>query len=228
MLNFTPAETSANIVSAKESFLASGRLDAEYYHPKYEDYRKLITGYANGWDTVANLCRLKDGNYNPESDANYRYIELANIGKMGDITGCSHSRGEELPSRARRMVRKGNVIVSSIEGSLDSCALVTKAYDGSLCSTGFYVVDSHVINPETLLLLFKSVPVRNLMKRGCSGTILSAIGKDEFSSLPLPLIPEKAQREIAERLQQSMSLRNEAERLLEEAKFQVEQAIETA
>ena len=80
------------------------------------------------------------------------------------------SKGKDLPTRARRIVEQGDVIVSSIEGSLSSCALITKEYDQSLCSTGFYVLRSSVLNPETLLTLFKSFPLQQLMKKGCSGT----------------------------------------------------------
>lgn len=157
----------------------------------------------------------------------YKYIELADIGKSGEITGCNEQTGEELPTRARRIVHKGDVIVSSIEGSLDSCALVTDEYDGALCSTGFYVLKSHLINPETLLVLFKSLPVQSLMKKGCSGTILTAIGKSEFEKIPIPLIRQEVQDEIAKHIQKSCELRMEAMQLLENAKLTIETAIET-
>lgn len=118
------------------------------------------------------------------------------------------------------------MIVSSIEGSLDSCALVTDEYDGALCSTGFYVLKSHQHNPETLLTLFKSLPIQNLMKKGCSGTILTAIGKSEFEKIPIPLIRQEVQDEIAKHVKKSFELRMEAMQLLENAKLTVETIIE--
>lgn len=54
----------------------------------------------------------------------YKYIELSNIGKSGEISNVDTLVGAELPTRARRIVKKGQVIVSSIEGSLESCALI--------------------------------------------------------------------------------------------------------
>ena len=51
----------------------------------------------------------------------------------------------------------GDVIVSSIEGSLDSIALIRGEYDQALCSTGFHVVNSQTFNSETLLVLLKSI-----------------------------------------------------------------------
>lgn len=118
------------------------------------------------------------------------------------------------------------MIVSSIEGSLDSCALVTDEYDRALCSTGFYVLKSHQHNPETLLTLFKSLPIQNLMKKGCSGTILTAIGKSEFEKIPIPLIRQEVQDEIAKHVKKSFELHMEAMQLLENAKLTVENIIE--
>ena len=176
---------------------------------------------------MANLCFVNDKNFNPSDDIEYKYVELSNIGNSGEITGCTTSIGAELPSRARRLVHTNDVIVSSIEGSLQSVALVTNEYDKAICSTGFYVVNSKTINPETLLVLFKSEPMQNLLKQGCSGTILTAIGKTEFQNLVMPKIRKEVQTEISDYVQKSMSLRIEAKQLLESAKLKVEDAIST-
>ena len=225
--NWQPNNTPANIKQLKESFLASGRLDAEYYQTKYEDYAGFIRKYKNGFDVLGNVCSLNEKNFNPEDDIKYNYIELSNIGNSGEITGCTSAIGAELPSRARRLVHTNDVIVSSIEGSLQSVALVTDEYDKAICSTGFYVVKSETINPETLLVLFKSEPMQNLLKQGCSGTILTAIGRNELQNIVMPKIRNEVQKEIAEYVQKSISLRKEAKQLLENAKLQVEDAIST-
>ena len=227
MANFAANPDAYNIKTLKESFLETGRFDSEYYLPKYEDYIELVHSYPNGYDLIGNVCDIKDNNYTPVNGIQYKYIELANIGKSGEITGCNEQAGEELPTRARRIVHKGDVIVSSIEGSLDSCALVTDEYDRALCSTGFYVLKSHQHNPETLLTLFKSLPIQNLMKKGCSGTILTAIGKSEFEKIPIPLIRQEVQDKIAKHVKKSFELRMEAMQLLENAKLTVENIIET-
>lgn len=226
MQDFAANPDAYNVNTLKESFLESGRIDAEYYLPKYEDYVKAVSTYAGGVAPLGADCTINDRNYTPDHGVRYRYIELANIGKSGDITGCTYENGEELPTRARRIVTQGDVIVSSIEGSLSSCALVTDDYDHALCSTGFYVVRSAQINSETLLTLFNSFPVQQLLKKGCSGTILTGIGKQEFEGIPIPLIRQEVQEEIAKQVRQSFTLRKEASELLETAKFSVEEAIE--
>lgn len=227
MQDFAANPDAYNVKTLKESFLESGRIDAEFYLSRYEDYIRAVSAYTGGVAPLGEVCTIKDSNYTPECDMKYRYIELANIGKSGDITGCLYENGEDLPTRARRIVTQGDVIVSSIEGSLSSCALITDDYDQSLCSTGFYVVRSNQINPETLLTLFKSLPIQQLLKKACSGTILTGIGKQEFEKIPIPLIRPEVQEEIAQHVQRSFALRKEASELLEKAKLSVEYAIET-
>ncbi len=224
--DFQPDTDPINIKSFKESFLSTGRLDAEYYQKKYEDYLKLIQSYSNGFGELTSVCNLKDNNYNPEDYKEYKYIELADIGKTGDIIGCTNAKGVELPTRARRIVKTDDVIISSIEGSLESCALVTEDYNNALCSTGFYVINSKQINSETLLVLFKSEPLQNILKQNCSGTILTAINKTEFKNIPLPLIDIDLQKKIKSFIKESFRLKKQSEQLLEAAKRAVEMAIE--
>ncbi len=204
----------------------AGRMDSDYFQPKYGEIVDAIKGYAGGWATLGELVRLKDQNYLPESGREYQYIELANIGHSGEVTGSMSELGQDLPSRARRQVAAGDVIVSSIEGSLESIALIDHEYDQSLCSTGFHVVNPKMLNSETLLALLKSPVGQMQLKKGCSGTILSAINRGEFSQIVLPLIAPESQGEIREQVAEAAALRRQSRRLLELAKGAVELAIE--
>ncbi len=226
LIQFKPTTKTINIKSFKDSFNVSGRLDAEYYQPRYEDWTQAISTYKHGVSTIANACKVKDKSFIPKDEEIYSYIELSDIDKTGGITGTTVAIGAVLPMRARRMVKQGDVLVSSIEGSLSSCALVTKEHDGALCSTGFYVLHSDKINSETLLVLMKSAPIQALLKQGCSGTILTAINSDSFLNIPVPLIDSHIQQEIAGYIQESFTLKIESEELLEVAKRSVEIAIE--
>ena len=202
------------------------RIDADYFQPKYDDIVNAIKNYPDGWDTLGNQGYVKDTNFNPDAETEYRYIELANIGSNGEITDCMVEQGEDLPTRARRKVAIGDVIVSSIEGSLESIALITEEYDNALCSTGFHVVESGMLNSETLLVLLKSSIGQLQLKKGCSGTILTAINKEEFSKIAVPKIRAEKQTEIQQKVLESFNGRKHAKDLLEHAKRAVEIAIE--
>lgn len=202
------------------------RIDADYFQPKYDDIISAIKSYLGGCGTVANQVHLKDSNFKPEPETEYKYIELANIGSSGEIKDCMVAQGYDLPSRARCKVNTGDVIASSIEGSLESIALVTEEYDNAFCSTGFHAINSDVLNSETLLVFLKSSVGQLQLKKGCSGTILTAINREEFGRIVVPFITADKQSEIRQKVMESFNLRKHAKDLLEHAKGAVEIAIE--
>ena len=221
--SWKPSHEQIAILTLQEARTAE-RIDAEYYQPKYVEISNLIGDY--GAITVKDSCKLRDKNFTPNKLIEYKYIELGDIGSYGDILHHTYDYGKSLPSRARRVVHTGDVIISSVEGSLQKCAYITDDYDGALCSTGFYVIYSDVINPETLLVLFKSVPIQSLLKKNCAGAILSSFKKDSLLNMEIPIINSDVQDKIAILIKKSFSLRKESEIIIEASKRSIEIAIE--
>lgn len=205
-------------------FAQSGRLDAEYYQPKYDEIERELS--KKNTLEISKVGQICDKNFTPLDNVEYKYIELADIGTFGEITSCTTAFGSELPTRARRIVHKGDVLISSIEGSLQSCAIVTNEFDNALCSTGFYVMTPKKLNAESLLILLKTKVIQLLLKKGCSGTILTNISKDEFLKIKIPILPEQIQKKIASLIQQSFEFKAQSKQLLEDAKRMVEEEIE--
>lgn len=205
---------------------SADRIDAEYYQPVYEEVVEKVKKCKNGYKSLGDIVKIKDKNFMPKEDVTYKYIELANISANGNINSFIEAIGKELPARARRKVNSGDVIVSSIEGSLSSVALISYDLDNALCSTGFFVINSDKINSETLLVLLKS-PIGQLqLKKGCSGTILTAISNDEFKRIVLPEISADTQEEIKRKITEMYNTKASSKRLLDIAKRGVEMAIE--
>ena len=224
-LNITNVENSKNysIKSLSESCVKSKRLDAEYYQDKYDQ----ILDELKSTVTLSEICHIHTKNFTPIGKDLYKYIELADISNSdGEICEPKQYYGKDLPNRARRKIKKGQVLVSSIEGSLSSCALVMLDDVNLLCSNGFYVVDSDTINSETLLVLFKSRYIQLLLKQRCSGTILTSIGENDFDNLPFVKINKKIQSQISQKVQESFKLRKQSKDLLNKAVKAVDIAIE--
>jgi len=224
--NWQPSTKNTAICNFKDSFGKTGRLDAECYQPRYAEMVNAIQRYPGGFDLLVKGVTLHTQTVTPEEDAEYQYIELSNIGSHGEITGCTLDAGRNLPTRARYQVSTGQVLLSSIEGSLSSIVVVPQAYDGAFCSTGFYPLSSERFNSETLLLFFKSPAGQMQLQRGCSGTILTAINNQELSNILMPKIAPPVQQQIQQQVQQSFALRQQSRTLLEHAKHAVELAIE--
>lgn len=204
---------------------AAGRLDAEYFQPKYESIVSVINSYEGGSAELKDWVDIKDDNFYPEDETGYKYIELADIGPYGSVEKCTVRQGSELPSRARRRVSVGDLAVSSVEGSLKSVGLINLEYNGVLCSTGFHVIHSPVINSETLLCFLKSYAGQLQLKKGCSGTILCAIKTAEFSRIILPKIRPEIQVEIQNLVRKSSNTNDESKRLIDDAKRIVDEEV---
>lgn len=208
-----------------KSLHKSGRLDSEYYQSKYDLMETKIKDYKGGYCKLQ-PSEIKDSNFTPKAQEKYRYIELANIGNNGNISEPLEDFGENLPTRARRKVKINDFIMSSIEGSLASCALITPEFDNCLVSTGFYVLNSAQLNGETLLVLFKCEFFQEYLRKFPSGTILTAISKDELQNILIPKINPATQEQIALKIQKSFTLRTKSKDLLQNAKMRLENAIE--
>lgn len=226
--DFKPKYQKTYTAKLSDAFSAK-RLDAEYFQPAYEEVIEKIRDYPNGF---AKLLKCVE-NVKPSTDPTkyhnktFYYIELADIdSSIGIVNNASEIRGEEAPSRARRILKEGDVIVSSVEGSLEKAALIDKEHEGCLASTGFFQFRPLNILPETLLVLSKTIVLQSQLKKRSSGTILTAVPKESLRDIIIPLLPSPTQQKIAELVQKSHQVRKKAKELLEVAKKGVEIAIE--
>jgi len=208
-----------------DSLQTTNRLDAEFYQENFHFIEEKIRNYSNSFDFLENLAEIKDQNFLPEREIKYKYIELTNVDKNGNIAGVEDYLGKELPNRAKRLVKTGDVIISSINGSLDKCAIVSVDLNDSVCSTAFYVIRSSTINSETILTFFKNEKLQNLIKKACSGTILISANRHDFGKILFPLIKKEIQDKIAENVNKSLFLRNKAENILLHANEKIENFI---
>lgn len=118
-----PASTNQKNTTEKclsDSFGLTGRFDSDYFLPRHYEQEDGIRKAPSGWGTLGELCQINDKKFNPLPDSSYRYIELADITDYGDVDDVGTYSGNDLPTRARRMISSGDILVSSVEGSLKS------------------------------------------------------------------------------------------------------------
>ena len=205
------------------------RFDAEYYKPKYYKVQELVKNARFGFKSLSDVTVISDKKMDPtmEPDMRFKYIEIANVNSSsGEIEEYSEFLGHEAPNRARMLVKKGDVLVSSLSGSLDKIALVTDEFDGFLASTGFFILGSNEFLSEVLFLLLRTDLLGNQMERGITGTIMPALSKKEINRLLIPLIPKNEQEKIAQLVKESFKLRGKRKMLIKEAIKKVKGMIE--
>src|SRR3989344_878329 len=205
------------------------RIDADYFQPKYQKLESVIKKYKN--QSLEKILENVPAKFDVMKEPNklFKYVELSNINaSIGIIDGFSEMLGKEAPSRAKRVLKKDNVIVSSVEGSLGKVALVHKEHDGFLASTGFFQFRSEEILPEVLLILAKSIVFQWQLEKRCAGTILTAVPKESINDILVPILSQPIQQKIADLVRKSHEARKKSKELLEEAKHKVEELIETS
>jgi len=209
-----------------DSILGSLRMDAEYFQPKYKIVEDKIKKYKNGWKHLPELLKISKQKTEIDGDKIYHYIELADINvSLGVVNNTNELIGADLPSRARMSLQKGDVVVSSVEGSIGKVALIDQDIENLIGSTGFFVLRTKEFTPEVNLILCKSPIMQLLLAREAQGTILTAIPNKSLERVVVPFFTKEIQKKLTSLVQESHKALYESRQLLGQAKREVEETI---
>ena len=75
---------------------------------------------------------------NPEFEL--RYIDIGNVNDAGDIAEIVKFKFKDAPSRAKRIVKEGDVIISTVRTYLKAITLISEDCENLIVSTGFAVL----------------------------------------------------------------------------------------
>lgn len=75
-----------------------------------------------------------------DNDYEIEYVEISDVNEMSGITGSTSYKFADAPSRARRMLQDGDVLVSTVRTYLRAIAPVVTPPENLIASTGFAVV----------------------------------------------------------------------------------------
>ncbi len=228
MADFSPSTESVNVKSFSESFAATGRLDAEYYQPKYEDYERAVLNHSSGFTTIVAEFDLVKETSQREKSA-YNYIEIGDVSASDGAASFNRLNASELPANAKQEVRRGDLLISKVRPNRGAVAIIDFDDTDLIVSGAFTVLrekTDSVFSNETLKVLLRTKIYRDWMLKFNIGTQYPVIRDDDILNLPIPLIDDETQTKISALVKESFSLKTESERLLDVAKRAVEIAIE--
>lgn len=228
MADFTPSSEAVNIKSFKDSFAVSGRLDAEYYQPKYEqvicqikqlpwqslDY--LIDNYSTGYP-------YKSEDYVESSEL--PLIRINNIKKgFLDISNAAFLPEAQKHLSEKDIANEGDLLIS-MSGTIGSACVVPVGITA--------VVNQRIMrltiknyNPLVLMLIINSIVGASQLERIGTGGVQTNISSGDISQMIVPVLDMDTQQKIADLVQQSFALKAQSAHLLDVAKRAVEMAIE--
>ena len=147
-------------------------------------------------------------------DKDFSYIDVSAIDKeRGRIAEPQVLTPDEAPSRARKIVQKGDVIYSCVRPYLLNIAVVDKDFRPEpIVSTAFAVLNGFgLVTPRYLWIVLRSPFFVTCVEEKMRGQAYPAINDGDFALLPFPLPPLAEQHRIVAKVDELMALCDELE-----------------
>ncbi|MCK5199203.1 MAG: restriction endonuclease subunit S [Spirochaetales bacterium] len=168
-------------------------------------------------------CRIRSishdwGQKKPDSD--FTYIDVTSINKEKGIIGENTQLLDEnsAPSRARKIVKEGTVIYSTVRPYLLNIAIIGKEYlPEPIVSTAFAIVHPlGKIQNRYLYYYFRSIPFINYVESKMIGMAYPAINDTNFFKGLIPIPPLSEQKRILAKVNSLMALCDDLEKQQQE------------
>ncbi|MBQ7221399.1 MAG: hypothetical protein IJS28_10505, partial [Synergistaceae bacterium] len=224
-LGQVPHDSTSTTTRSLSEVFSAGRLDAEYFMPKYDDILGIINSYKDGCATISSLFRQVTTKCS-RTEPSYRYVEISDINIGTGSASYNDIQTPDLPDNAKIMTLKDDVLVSKVRPNRGAVAILDE--DGLLVSGAFTVLrEAADYKREVLQVLLRSELYRELLLRFNVGTSYPVIKDEDVMNLPIPLIDSDTQSLIADHVRQSFFLRRRSDSLISSAVHAVELAIES-
>lgn len=229
---FKPLAEGINIKTFSQSFALTGRLDAEYYQPKYDQLVEKIKSQT--YDSLINIVKIKKS-IEPGSK-NYReeglpFMRVADFSKFGLTEPQKYLASEfvtENKDKINKLKPKTGTILFSKDGTVGTAYQLREDFNGITSGAILHlkVRDKAKIIPEYLTLALNSQIVQMQAERDAGGSIILHWRVSEIENVLVPIIDYSKQQLIADLVEKSFALKKQSKHLLETAKRAVEIAIE--
>lgn len=133
------------------------------------------------------------------SDFEFDYVDISSVDKYKGIIKRESMIFENSPSRARRMVKPGDIIIGAVRTYLEAIAQIVVADDGVIVSTGFVVLRPRVVSDsDYYFYALRSGSFMANVVANSDGVSYPAINADKLMALHV-VVPNKEERlKIAE------------------------------
>lgn len=164
----------------------------------------MIAGILPAQKKLKYVATINDEALGEDTDAEFeiQYIDISNVDSSGRIGSVASYRFEDAPSRARRRVRDGDVIISTVRTYLQAIADVKNPPDNLIASTGFAVVRPRPgeFDADYCKYALREPAFLAEVEKRSVGVSYPAINASDLANIQIPVHPLKQQRAIADYL----------------------------
>jgi type I restriction enzyme S subunit len=156
------------------------------------------------------------------------YVDIDSIdNKQHKITQIKTKKVLELSSRARRVLKKGYIVYSTVRPYLKNIAFVEEDMEHFIGSTGFNVFKSVLIDQRYIFNLLLSPYINKLYQKMMIGFNSPSITNVQFENTIIPLPSLDEQRAIVERVDKLMIMIDKLEKQVTERKDKSERLMQS-
>lgn len=138
----------------------------------------------------------------PPAEGTFTYVDIGSLDKESKTIGeTKEIPVSDAPSRAKQLLRKGDVLVSMTRPNLNAVAIVPPQLDGAIGSTGFHVLRTRWMEPEFLHYLVQTSEFVEAMVSVVQGALYPAIRPTDIKNFQFRLPPRAEQARIVEKLE---------------------------
>lgn len=158
------------------------------------------------WTSIRNIGH-DWGQKTPAED--FTYIDVSAIdNKSGEITNPTIIKANDAPSRARKIIKKGTVIYSTVRPYLKNICVINEDYNPQpIASTAFAIIHPYLQMPSKYFYYFFRSPFFiNYVESVQTGIAYPAINDRQFFEALVPLPPLEEQKRIIEKVDELLTL----------------------
>ena len=191
------------LLGALENLIAKKRAIQQAAMQQLLTGRTRLPGFSGAWETKR-LGDIADvdlenlpGSTNPEYGFNYISLEQVEAGRLLDYT---EETFQTAPSRARRILRRDDILMSTVRPNLMAHLFFRGQISNAICSTGFAVLrcKRNLSTPGFLFAHLFGHVVNRQIDKALAGSNYPAINSRDVQLIEIPCPPEvREQRAIA-------------------------------
>lgn len=207
--------------------IIDNRFDAEYWQPKYDEIVKRVSSIPQM--NLSEIVSVKKGvetGSEAYSEEGKLFIRVSDFSIYGIDEGekrISEELYDELKEKYRPL--KGEVLFTK-DGTIGISFALHEDVDVIVSGAFLRMKPKVKINTDYLALVLNSSYCKSQIERMSGGAIIAHLKPDSAMKIKIPMLSDKKQEELAEKVSDALRLRKEAKALLEKAKRAVEIFIE--
>ena len=208
----------------------AGRIDSDYFQPRYESVVNAIRKYPGGSATLGDLVTFKRGVEVERLQTLETGIPLVRVNNLSpyEVTEKKYISDERYTDLQELQPQKGDILLST-DGTPGIAYYVHSRPKQMIPSRGILILKSktETVGNQSLTLILNSILTQEQVHRDVAGSLsIRRWRSDQVASIRIPLLSREKQVEIEQKLSEALQRHHRSKKLLETAKAAVDLAIE--